>query len=51
MLSTPVTFNWSTLYAEASCLVVATVLGLTIYGFRTTLAGRPLAVARFEPQP
>jgi serine/threonine-protein kinase len=45
----PVTFDWSAPYAEASWLIVATILALTIYGFRTTLAG-PIAVTRFEPQ-
>jgi hypothetical protein len=41
---------WSAPYAESSWLIVATVLALTIYGFRTTLAGRTLAVTRLEPQ-
>jgi len=49
--ATPVTFDWSAPYAESSWLIVATVLALTIYGFRTTLAGRPIAVTRFAPQP
>jgi hypothetical protein len=30
---------------------VGTILALAVYGFRTTLAGRPVALTRFEPQP
>jgi hypothetical protein len=45
----PITFDWSAPYAEASWLIVGTILALAVYGFRTTLAGRPIAVARFEP--
>jgi hypothetical protein len=47
----PVTFDWSAPYAESSWLIVGTILALTFYGFRTTLAGRPIAVTRFELQP
>jgi len=46
----PVTFDWSAPYAESSWLTVGMILALTFYGFRTTLAGRPIAVTRFEPQ-
>jgi len=46
----PVTFDWSAPYAEASWLIVGTILALTVYGFRTTLASRPVTLTRFEPR-
>jgi hypothetical protein len=46
----PITFDWSAPYAETSWIIVGTILALTIYGFRTTRGGRPVALSRFEPQ-
>lgn len=38
----PLTTNWSAWYAHAALLGIATVGGLAVYGFVTTLTGRPL---------
>jgi hypothetical protein len=38
----PLTANLSAWYATSALLAMASVLALAIYGFRTTLAGRPL---------
>jgi hypothetical protein len=38
----PLTANLSAWYASSALLVLLSVLALAIYGFRTTLAGRPL---------
>lgn len=38
----PWTTNVSAWYARPAMLAIAAILALAIYGFRTTLAGRPL---------
>jgi hypothetical protein len=38
----PLTADLSAWYATSALLTMASVLALAIYGFRTTLAGRPL---------
>jgi hypothetical protein len=42
----PLTTNWSAWYAQATILVLATLLALALYGFVTTLRGRPLSQIR-----
>ena len=38
----PLTTNWSAWYAPAALLGIATLVGLALYGFVTTLSGRRL---------
>lgn len=40
--SAPWTTSFSVWYAKTTLLAIAAILAVTIYGFRTTLAGRPL---------
>jgi hypothetical protein len=44
----PLTTNWSVWYAHNAMLGIAAVLAVAIYGFRTTIAGRPLFSAASE---
>jgi hypothetical protein len=44
----PLTMNWSVWYAHNAMLGIAAVLAVAIYGFRTTIAGRPLFSATSE---
>jgi hypothetical protein len=38
----PLTANLAAWYAPSSLLVMLSVVAVAVYGFRTTLAGRPL---------
>jgi len=46
-LAVPITLDSSVPYAEASYLMIATILGTAGYGFHTALAGRPVFGPRF----
>jgi serine/threonine protein kinase len=48
ILDFPLTTNWSAWYAEAALLGIATLVGLALYGFVTTLTGRQLRPNKLE---
>jgi hypothetical protein len=42
----PLTTNWSAWYVQVSLMALATLMALALYGFVTTLRGRPLSQIR-----
>jgi hypothetical protein len=44
----PLTTNWSAWYAPAALLAIVTLVALALYGFVTTVKGRPLWPARLD---
>jgi len=43
----PLTFKTSSMFAPSSYVLLAVIIGVAVYGCRTSLAGQPLLGGRF----
>ncbi len=43
----PLTFNASSMFAPSSYVLLAVIVGVAVYGCRTSLAGQPLLIGKF----
>jgi len=43
----PLTFNASSMFAPSSYVLLAVIVGVALYGCRTSLAGQPLFSGKF----